>query len=116
MPLVSPATPRAGEDPDAGYAVSAAGNGQEALIALRAGGSRPDLILLDLMMPIMNGFEFREEQLKDAQLAPIPVVLISADSDVKGKAARLSTAAFMGKPIKIEALLDVIEGILQARS
>jgi CheY-like chemotaxis protein len=99
-----------------GYGVSAARNGQEALAALRAGGSRPALILLDLMMPIMNGIEFREEQLKDAQLARIPIVLISADSDLKGNAAKLTAAAFMGKPIKLQPLLDTIEDILQGRA
>lgn len=100
---------------DEGYTVSGAENGREALAALRDEPARPDLILLDLMMPIMNGFQFRDEQLKDAQLARIPVVLISADSDVRGNAEKLNVAAFMVKPVKIQPLLDVIERLLQSR-
>src|SRR5687767_13141622 len=100
---------------DEGYAVSAAGNGVEALAALRNGPTRPEVILLDLMMPIMNGAQFRDEQLKDPDLANIPIVLISADSDVKGSAERLRAAGFMQKPIKIQPLFDVLQQILQGQ-
>ena len=60
-----------------GYAVREAANGREALdVAAR---ELPSLILLDLMMPVMNGWQFRAEQIKDPRLAPVPVLVISAD-------------------------------------
>ena len=64
-----------------GYAVSAAANGREALDWLR-GSSSPWLILLDLRMPLMDGFEFRVRQLQEPNLAAIPVVVLSAYGDV----------------------------------
>src|SRR5580765_7790969 len=69
----------------AGHHVVGAANGREALEQLRA-GPKPSLILLDLMMPVMNGTEFRAEQLRDPALASIPVVVVSADPAVRSKA------------------------------
>ena len=63
---------------EAGYRVSPARNGQEALDMLRSGAVQPRVILLDLMMPVMDGWQFREEQLRDPALASIPVVALSA--------------------------------------
>src|SRR5688500_52238 len=60
-----------------GYRVDCAANGEEALAHLRK-GPLPRLILLDLMMPVMNGWQFRQQQLRDPVLAPIPVVVVSA--------------------------------------
>src|SRR5512137_690369 len=59
-----------------GYEVEAAGNGADGLELARR--HRPDVILLDLMMPIMSGWEFRAAQLKDARLAAVPVIVMSA--------------------------------------
>jgi DNA-binding response OmpR family regulator len=59
-----------------GYEVEAAGNGADGLALARS--HRPDVILLDLMMPIMSGWEFRAAQLKDARLAQVPVIVMSA--------------------------------------
>jgi CheY-like chemotaxis protein len=86
-----------------GYAVSTAGNGSEALDAL-SGGDLPRVILLDLMMPVMNGWDFRTRMLQDAQLSRIPVVLLSGASDVQQHAAALHAADFVTKPIKLERL------------
>src|SRR5512132_4356371 len=74
-----------------GYRVTGASNGEEALAALRAGG-RPSLILLDLMMPVMNGSQFRAAQLADRALAAIPVIVLSADAGLEEKASRLGAA------------------------
>ena len=89
------------------HAVTAA-NGREALDMLRR-GLEPSLILLDLMMPVMNGFQFREEQRGDPALADIPVVVITADVNARSKAEGLGAAGFIQKPVKIQPLLDMIE-------
>jgi CheY-like chemotaxis protein len=98
---------------DEGYVVSAASDGREGLLLLRRATPKPDLILLDLMMPIMNGFQFREEQRKDPELAAIPVVVITADVNARAKAESLGAAGFVQKPVKIQPLLDIIEQHLQ---
>ncbi|PLS79555.1 MAG: response regulator, partial [Chloroflexi bacterium] len=63
---------------DEGYAVRSACDGQAALDLLRQQAEPPALVLLDLMMPRMNGWQFRSEQRRDPALANIPVVVISA--------------------------------------
>lgn len=90
-----------------GYRVSGAANGAEALDALER-GDMPALILLDLMMPVMNGWQFRTEQLKRPELAEIPVVVISADSGVGKKAEAIGAADALKKPVPLETLLDVV--------
>jgi CheY-like chemotaxis protein len=92
---------------DYGYRAAGAANGVEALAVLRTSESRPCLILLDLMMPVMDGQGFREEQLKNPTWAEIPVVVISAYSDVEAKARTLS-AEYMRKPLAIRPLIEVV--------
>jgi CheY-like chemotaxis protein len=96
---------------DAGYRVSAAGDGRQALEVLEAASEKPRVILLDLMMPVMNGYQFREEQLARAELAAIPVLVITADANAK--AGGLKAAGLLQKPLKIQPLLDRIEALLQ---
>ncbi len=91
---------------DHGFRVLAAANGQEALDHLRA-PPLPHLILLDLMMPIMDGWQFRREQVRNAGLSAIPVVILSADGNVQQKAASLQATAFLQKPVEPELLLEV---------
>jgi CheY-like chemotaxis protein len=90
-----------------GYGVTSAAHGGEALSALRT-EPRPGLILLDLMMPIMDGWQFRAEQRRDASIASIPVVIISATGrdDV---VSALGAAQFLKKPINLEQLLAAVE-------
>ncbi len=90
-----------------GYAVAVSRDGREALERIGA-GPPPDLILLDLMMPVMNGWEFREAQRRIPTAADVPVVAISADGDVRAKAASLDAAVFVRKPVSIEDLLAAI--------
>jgi CheY-like chemotaxis protein len=93
---------------DEGYAGVRALNGREALDLLRRMTDPPCLILLDLMMPEMNGWEFRQAQLTDTQLRQIPVVVLTAHGrramDELG-----SPAAFLRKPIAIDTLLRAVE-------
>jgi CheY-like chemotaxis protein len=77
-----------------GYDVATAGDGREALEVLRR--AAPALILLDLMMPVMDGFEFRVRQMQDPELARIPVIIFSGGSDLERKAATLHAAACLG--------------------
>lgn len=92
---------------DVGIPAHGAADGAEALEVLRARSDRPPaLVLLDLMMPVMNGTQFRERQLADPVLAAIPVVLLSADGSVDAKARALGTAGFLRKPVKLAVLLE----------
>ncbi len=88
---------------DEGYEVLSAPNGKVGLDRLRE--RKPDLILLDLMMPVMNGWQFREKQRADEQFAAIPVLVISADASAGQEAAALGAKGFMQKPIELEVLL-----------
>jgi CheY-like chemotaxis protein len=81
-----------------GYGVATAVNGREALEQLRGAAELPGVILLDLMMPDMDGFQFREQQLADDRLRDIPVVLMSAGGELAAKAKTLGAAAHLKKP------------------
>jgi CheY-like chemotaxis protein len=91
-----------------GYRVRGARHGLEALGFLR-GGFLPRLILLDLMMPIMNGWQFRHEQRMDSELAKIPVIVISARTDVPAHAEWLEADGYVQKPIQPETLLATVQ-------
>ena len=91
-----------------GHRVVEATHGAEALQCLR-GSTLVCMILLDLWMPVMNGFEFRAEQLKDPALAAVPVVVITADRAAARKATDLGVLACMTKPIEFEQLLGFLE-------
>jgi CheY-like chemotaxis protein len=83
-----------------GYLVSSAADGRQALWEAHA--HRPDVILLDLMMPVMDGYQFRAAQLEDPDLAQVPVVIISAFDH------RLEAAAVIQKPFLVEELLATV--------
>ncbi|MEO8192183.1 MAG: response regulator [Acidobacteriota bacterium] len=90
-----------------GYGVGRARHGLDALGQLRA-GKRPCLILLDLMMPIMNGWQFRHEQRQDSELSRIPVVVVSAKTDSAQHAAWLEADAYIEKPVSLQTLLETV--------
>lgn len=98
---------------DEGYRVSTAANGREALDLL-ATGALPSIILLDLMMPVMNGWQFRAAQRQDARLSGIPVVVISADAGVFQRADVLDAAAILKKPVQLDELLEKVRAYGQA--
>ena len=91
----------------AGFTVATARHGRDALMECRR--HRPRLILLDLMMPVMTGEQFREEQLRDPTLAEIPVVIVSARYDAADTARQLAAVACYTKPIMDpDSLVDVV--------
>jgi CheY-like chemotaxis protein len=90
-----------------GYRVVCAANGEEALQCLHS-GDRPCVILLDLMMPVMNGWDFRAAQLRDASLAGIPVLLLSGASDVAHHAATLQARDYVVKPFRLPELYEKV--------
>jgi CheY-like chemotaxis protein len=90
-----------------GYRVHGCADGQQALDYLQS-APLPGLILLDLMMPVMNGWVFRDQQQQEQSLSSVPVVLISGVADVGQQAAALGTVAYLTKPIDIGELLDTV--------
>jgi DNA-binding response OmpR family regulator len=97
---------------DEGYAVRVAPDGRSALSSI--GNWRPDVIVLDLMMPVMNGVEFRAAQRSAADTAQIPVIVLSAAHEVQFRAAGLEPAAVFTKPFDLGALLDAIASVIQS--
>lgn len=98
---------------DEGYEVAAAANGREALDRLAA--SQPDLILLDLVMPVMDGWAFREEQRKTPELAAIPTVVLSATHPTDGPGLRtLGADAVLSKPVRMERLIGALRAVLKS--
>ena len=92
-----------------GYQPVVAANGLEALSYLHATETLPDLILLDLRMPQMSGWQFLMVQRYDPTLARIPVVLLSAADDLERNATALKVEEYLEKPIRAADLLDVVE-------
>ena len=97
-----------------GFSVEAARNGREALIRLRTGKTHPALILLDLMMPGMDGWDFRSEQMRDPRLASVPVVIVSASGFSRESIrTQFGPAAYVEKPIEKDVLLGTIREIVR---
>jgi CheY-like chemotaxis protein len=90
-----------------GYAVVAASNGREALGALEKMREAPGLILLDLMMPVMNGWEFSDIVRHNPKWAPIPIVVLTAFAD-KGQILQMAKS-ILKKPVEIEDLLSAVQ-------
>jgi len=94
---------------DQGFDVTCAANGREALDILMRNESLPALILLDLVMPEMDGWTFRQEQQKVPRLAQIPVVLFSGHLDAGRAALSLNAAAMMTKPLRLDGLVTLVD-------
>ncbi len=92
-----------------GFNGIATANGLEALTYLRSGGSA-DVILLDLRMPVMNGFDFREQQLLDPILAAIPVVIMTGEVDVS--VLTLRPAAWFEKPVDVDQIIGRVRDLV----
>lgn len=90
-----------------GHDVLEARNGVDALEVLRKAEPLPDVILLDLMMPVMDGAGFRAEQRRDPRIRDIPVVLVSASTKLPEIAAELDVAGVLLKPVSFASLVDV---------
>jgi CheY-like chemotaxis protein len=91
-----------------GHHVSTAINGRDALDKLHS-GEKPCVILLDLMMPVMNGWEFRRALEQDPVLRDVPVVVVSAATSEM--AHRAHAAAHLPKPLDMDQLLDVVDNL-----
>jgi CheY-like chemotaxis protein len=92
-----------------GYECAEASDGKEALALLKSSEELPTLILLDLMMPNMNGFEFRAAQELDPALRAIPVVIMTADAQIEAKRQKIGAKDFLHKPVELTELLDTIQ-------
>jgi CheY-like chemotaxis protein len=97
---------------DEGFAVSCARNGEEALRALE--GEPPSAILLDLAMPVMDGWTFRARQRNDERLAHIPTVVISASFSDARSMSTLEADAFLSKPFDVSRLTETLRRICGA--
>ena len=92
-----------------GYDVRSAPNGAVALEVLA--DWQADLILLDLLMPVMNGWAFHRAQLANERLAPIPVAVLSSSSGLWPESAGPPVAAALTKPFSLPQLLDVVAAL-----
>lgn len=95
---------------EARFEVAGAANGAEALRRLRRGEVKPDVILLDLTMPVMDGWRFRRRQLADERLAAIPVVVVSSDDP-----GSLPIDRLVPKPCRPGELLSALAAVLPRR-
>jgi two-component system chemotaxis response regulator CheY len=91
-----------------GFVATGVPNGLEALEYLKSCVTKPYLILLDIMMPVMDGWTFRDKQQKDESIKEIPVVVITADGNAKDKAFKMNAQGWVKKPIDIDALLETV--------
>lgn len=92
----------------AGYGVVTAADGREALQRLRTTFPRPSLILLDWMMPGMDGMTFLSHQASDPRYAAIPVVVVSAVASM-ARIPTLCVAAVVGKPVRARTLIEICD-------
>jgi CheY-like chemotaxis protein len=94
------------EDED--YVVRAAANGKEALDLVTA-GHQPDVILLDVMMPVMDGWHFLSARLGHPSLVEVPIIIISAGSDAETEARKVGACQVLKKPLHVGDLIQHIE-------
>jgi DNA-binding response OmpR family regulator len=99
---------------DDGHEVRTAVNGADALGELE--GWEPEVIVLDLMMPVMDGFAFRKEQRRRDLQADVPVLVLSAVRDLDAAADRVEAAACLPKPFRLEEVLTSVATLLDQRS
>ncbi len=98
-----------------GFEVTSAENGAVAVDILKTSQKNPALIILDIMMPVMDGWQFREEQMKIETASSIPVVVMTADGRAADKAKQMKAQGFVQKPIhRIDAFLKTITQYLKA--
>jgi CheY-like chemotaxis protein len=93
---------------DEGYTTMMAGDGRQGLELLRESEPVPDLILLDLAMPVMSGWELLTTLDDDPQLASIPVVILSADTSVAKQQRFGPRIPVLSKPVDLDVLLSLI--------
>ncbi len=89
-----------------GFLVHTASNGAEALSVMRE--TRPAVILLDLMMPVMSGDEFRRRQLAEPEYADVPVICMTAAHDGPQRAQRMHATQYFQKPVDFDQLISAV--------
>jgi CheY-like chemotaxis protein len=89
-----------------GYVTVTASNGVDALASLRT--RRPSAVVLDLMLPVMDGWQFRQEQLQEPAIADVPVICITGVANPTEVESKLGTPCF-AKPFDVEAVLSAIK-------
>jgi CheY-like chemotaxis protein len=94
-----------------GYQVYTASNGREALALLSELSTLPDLILLDAQMPIMNGYQFRAEQKMNSRLKNIPVIVMTADDNLKTLDKMLDPHLVLIKPLDCNRIISEIAAV-----
>ncbi|MEO7192082.1 MAG: response regulator [Vicinamibacterales bacterium] len=94
-----------------GYAAVVASDGIEALSMAR--NLKPCLILLDLMMPVMDGPTFRHAQWQDPTISEIPVIILSAHPQASGIARELQAVSYLEKPVSFDALLQTVHNVCE---
>jgi CheY-like chemotaxis protein len=92
---------------DTNYDVVGVANGRDALACLRLNPSRFQLVLLDIMMPYMSGWEVLRTMRAQPALAAIPVVIMTAGANVRQQAVELGVAGYLPKPLDFDQLLDI---------
>ncbi|HEX2766486.1 MAG TPA: response regulator [Candidatus Limnocylindria bacterium] len=97
---------------DEGHEVRTAAHGQEALDLMDEW--HPELIILDLMMPVMDGFAFRDEQLRKGIALGTRVLVLSAARDLEAAATRVTADAFLSKPFRLDEVLSSVSLLLGA--
>jgi CheY-like chemotaxis protein len=91
-----------------GFSVECAADGDKAIQILRMNPPLPSLILLDMSMPVKDGFRFREEQQLDENLAHVPVLVMTADGNAETKAIQVSATGFIKKPFNIDYIVKMV--------
>jgi CheY-like chemotaxis protein len=94
-----------------GFAVLTASNGREAFEVLNSASTKPSVILLDMLMPVMDGWEFRKAQRNDPELASIPVAVFSAQPNIEATARSIDAAAYFRKPLSLDDLIDTLDSL-----
>lgn len=95
---------------DQGYEINTAYDGEEALAAMKA--QKPDLVLLDIQMPVMNGYTFMMEKSKLADFSRVPVIVLTAHNEMEPLFKRHGVKAYLLKPLKMQELLDKVAQVL----
>jgi two-component system chemotaxis response regulator CheY len=93
---------------DAGFTVLAASNGREALEVLARARPLPSLVLLDMMMPVLDGLGFAKEMLAVPEWKHIPIVIFSASAGNAAMAQEAGASAYLRKPVDVEVLVDTV--------
>ncbi len=93
---------------DEGHQTATAADGKEAITLLLSGDTQPNLILIDLNMPVMDGIGFLTERQRRSDLQAIPVILISATAMFTSHAETLGVDAYLTKPVELDDLLQVV--------